>query len=271
MIDKNIIENLIVPHLSKGKCGKESELNICEVVEAIFYRLKTGCQWRQLPIKQFISRAGETKWQSIYHYFSKWCKDGSWENVWIELVSKYKEYLDMSCLNLDGSHTRSLQGGESIGYQGRKKYRSTNMLFLIDNQGVILFCSQPIPGNHNDLYMIKKHFKSMLEMATKTGIAIKGLFLNADAGFDSEDFRRYLEGENIFANIAFNKRRNQVNKTDSYYDEQLYKRRSFCEHSFAWMDAYKALLVRYEKLASHWFAINIMGMMHIFLLKIKHI
>ena len=56
MLDANLIEIEVIPYLSVGKVGKEPEINLLEVVQAIFYRLKTGCQWRFLPVKQFISR-----------------------------------------------------------------------------------------------------------------------------------------------------------------------------------------------------------------------
>ncbi|MEN0048439.1 MAG: IS5/IS1182 family transposase, partial [Bacteroidota bacterium] len=54
---------------------------------------------------------------------------------------------------------------------------------------------------------------------------------------------------------------------EEYFDEILCKERKNCEHSFAWMDAYKALLVRYDKLDISWLAMNLMGMMSIFIKK----
>lgn len=38
----------------------------------------------------------------------------------------------MSCIQLDGSHTPVKRGGESFGYQGRKKCKTSNMLFMLD-------------------------------------------------------------------------------------------------------------------------------------------
>lgn len=43
---------------------------------AIFYRLKTECQWRQLPMKQFFR--GKYSWQSVYYHFQKLSEDGNW-------------------------------------------------------------------------------------------------------------------------------------------------------------------------------------------------
>ncbi|MBK7883644.1 MAG: transposase [Chitinophagaceae bacterium] len=36
-----------------------------QILNAIFYLVKTGCQWRMLP--------GEfPKWQIVYYYFNRW-------------------------------------------------------------------------------------------------------------------------------------------------------------------------------------------------------
>jgi hypothetical protein len=58
------------------------------------------------------------------------------------------KYLDMSSIELDGSHTPAKNGGDAVGYQGRKAPNTTNALFLFDNQGVILGMSTPQEGQH---------------------------------------------------------------------------------------------------------------------------
>lgn len=125
--------------------------------------MKTGCQWRELVVEQYFKN-GEAKWQYIYYYFNKWSKDNSFKRVWIILLSLYKRSLDMSSVQLDGSHTPAKGGGEAVGYQGRKATKTSNSLFLCDNTGQMLCVSESQSGEHNDLYDLTKLFAEMLEV-----------------------------------------------------------------------------------------------------------
>ena len=58
---------------------------------------------------------------TVFGHFRKWCKSGIWQQIWIHLLEKYKSHLDMSSVDLDGSHTPALRGGSQVAYQGRKK------------------------------------------------------------------------------------------------------------------------------------------------------
>ena len=107
----------------------------------------------------------------------------------------------MSCVQLDGSHTRCRQKGESTGYQARKKAVTTNSIFLCDNKGQMIAMGSPKAGNHNDLYEIEEVLKEILALLEEAGIEHKGLFLNADAGFDSKSLREFLESKEIITNI----------------------------------------------------------------------
>lgn len=270
ILSKDKIEHYILPNLSVGLRGKECETGLLlEIVSAILYRLKTGCQWRQLPVKQFFSNKMLT-WQGVYYHFNEWVKDGSWTKVWLEILKTNRQYLDMSSVQLDGSHTPAKRGGEEVGYQGRKASKTTNLLFLADNKGQMLACANPQEGQHNDLFNIKELFNELCEILIKAGINLNGLFLNADAGFDSQELRELCYQKGIFANIDFNPR-NNANQNDNYvyFDEELYKRRTVIEQANAWLDSFKVLLIRYETKAINWVAFNFIAFAVCFLRKIN--
>lgn len=111
----------------------------------------------------------------------------------------------MSSVDWDGSHTRTTKGGESVGYQGRKKSNTTKALYLADRRGIPLAISEPISGEHHDLYEIEKSMSSIFGTLQEAHINVDGLFLNADAGFDCKGFRKECKDRGIFPNVCFNK------------------------------------------------------------------
>ena len=54
--------------------GRPRSVELREVVDAIFYGLRTGCQWRYLP-PEF------PKWQTVYWYWARWVNDGTLERI----------------------------------------------------------------------------------------------------------------------------------------------------------------------------------------------
>ena len=109
-LGKDTINKWIISFLSVGKRGFKSNFDLASIFLLILKRLKTGVQWRELPIESYFEK-GEISWQNVYYYFNKWNKDGSFQRVWLNLLSKKKRKLDMSCVQLDGSHTRYADAG----------------------------------------------------------------------------------------------------------------------------------------------------------------
>jgi len=251
-VSKKVINQKLVPYLTKGLRGPKCKVGLWRIVRAILYRLKTGVQWRQLPTKELFGRH-VISWNTVFYYFGKWSKDGSWYHLWTNYLRLIKSMLDMSSTQLDGSHTIAKRGGQAVAYQGRKKAKTTNMLFLTDKQGFPLACSSPVSGNHNDLFDIKKTVSEILNTLTAAGIPIEGLFMNADAGFDSKELRSICNSKGIIPNFDFNQRNaKNLDKNDYYFDNQLYTERFAVERTNAWIDGFKNLIIRYETNAKHW-------------------
>ena len=271
IIDKAMIEKWVLPQLTVGTRGFETTVPLMEVVECIFHRLKTGCQWRELPTKQFFTDK-VLGWNSVFYYYNKWSKADCWRTIWINILTQNRQHLDLSSVEFDGSHTPAKTGGDAVGYQGRKAANTTNALFLSDNQGVMLAMSTPQAGQHHDLFAIQELFDEICGLLKAAGIDLKGLFLNADAGFDSADFRAACEAEEIIANVKENPRNAEPSVYESgthVFDDQLYTDRSVIEHANAWLDGFKALLVRFEFSIKNWMSLHFIAFSVIFLRKIS--
>lgn len=268
-MDKVTINDLFIRYIHKRKNGRKCKVKYWRVLKAILYKLKTGMQWRHLPIKQLFGRH-RYSWQSVYYHFNKWCKCGEFKQILYSILNKNKKLIDVSITNLDGSHTSAKRGGQAVGYQGRKKSKTTNMLFLTDKNGIPLACSQPVSGNHNDLFEIKKTVSKMIEDIESIAINTSGIFLNADAGFDSKELKEFFDSKEIIHNIDHNKRRSTKDKEQTYvFDNLLYTNRFVVEQVNAWIDGFKTLLVRFETNAEIWHQWHYLAASVLFLRKIN--
>lgn len=142
-------------------------------------------------------------------------------DFWAATLQRHRTYLDLSSIDLlDGSPAPAVRGGKAVEYQGRKRRKTTNALYLTDRQGIPLAMSEPVAGNHNDLYDIEVQFEVVTAALETSEISLGGLFLNADAGFDSKEFRSARAKKEVNANICFNKRNGNADR-DQYFDGDL--------------------------------------------------
>lgn len=139
----------------------------------------------------------------------------------------------------------------------------------------MLAMSTPQEGQHHDLFQIQVLFNEICTLLKEADIDLKGLFLNADPGFDSADFVAACEKEEIIANVKGNPRNSANQQPEPYesgthiFDGELYEDRSVIEHANAWIDGFKALLVRFEFSVRNWMSLHFMAFSVIFLRKIS--
>ena len=103
-------------------------------------------------------------------------------------------------------------------------------------------------------------FAELCVLLEAAGIALAGLFLNADSAFDTRASRQACAARDSHANIARNRRATEwQTHDDTFFDSERYRRRAGGEHANAWLDRFKTLLLRYETGignggAFHWLA-----------------
>lgn len=265
---KDIIFREFLPFTPRPKAGKSpSDELYAGIWQLILFRLKTGTQWRELPVKQYIDQ--KYSWKSVFYHFTKWSKMGVFKQLWQDNLQTGKLRLQLRTAQLDGSHTACFRGGEAVGYQGRKRCKTCNMLYISDEQGLILAASDPKSGNHHDVHQIKKSFRELIEQLEDLGLSLDGLIINADSGFDSQELRTLCQERGIECNFDLNPRKGQKSEREDYFNEEFYKARFVIERTFAWLDAFKALLVRYETTVRNWLAVNHLAFFLIAMRKMK--
>ncbi len=110
------IQDPYLPFLSTAKRGFVSRIPLYKIFNYILYRLHTGCQWAALPIERDMDNpmVNEISWWAVYHHFHKWSRDGSLERGWQGSILTIQDELDLSVLNLDGSHALARAAKRSL-------------------------------------------------------------------------------------------------------------------------------------------------------------
>ena len=127
-----IIQVFIPP----GKSGGRPRTTVMrEVVNAIFYVLRSGCAWRLLP-HDF------PPWQTVYRYFRAWIGSGLWETIHTALRELLRQQVGReptpSAGILDSQSVKITSRGGFRGYDGAKKVNGRKRHALVDTQGLLM-------------------------------------------------------------------------------------------------------------------------------------
>jgi putative transposase len=93
-----------------------------EILNGIFYILRSGCAWRLLPHDL-------PPWKTVYHYFRLWRLQGLWEQLHTAL---------REAVRIQSQSVKTTGVGGIRGYDGAKKLSGRKRHLLVDTQGLVL-------------------------------------------------------------------------------------------------------------------------------------
>jgi hypothetical protein len=113
----------IDPYLSKAHHGYVSKEPLWNIFTYVLYKLHTGCQWPNLPIERDAHGQPVMSWQVPRYHFYNWRRDGSLQRLFDAGILTIKNTLDLSELNVDGSHTIAKKGAKVSPIKAERKRR----------------------------------------------------------------------------------------------------------------------------------------------------
>jgi putative transposase len=128
---------LLKRHLpAAGPRGRPREVNLREIVNAIVYVLRTGCQWDYLPHDFPPS-------DTVYGYFRRWKRDGTWPKLNEVLRHQVRQRAgreeEPSAGVLDSQTVKTTEMGGPRGYDAGKQVNGRKRHVLVDTLGLLVF------------------------------------------------------------------------------------------------------------------------------------
>ena len=216
-----------IKHLLNYKRKRKHDLR--QVANAIFYLVKTGCQWRMIP-------AHFPPWPIVRYYFDRWREQGLIKRMLRRLRGKVRRRAGRktspSAAIIDCRSVKtSIVGGPERGFDNHKKVKGRRRHVVVDTMGLLLAVVVHAANVHET-----KTAPKLLEKLYKRFPRLKRIF--ADAAYSGALIDQVKERFGWVLDV--------IKRTGQGF--QVLPKRWVVERTFSWFEGYRRLSKDYERL-----------------------
>ena len=213
--------------------------------DAIFYVLRTGCQWQALDQTELCAHS------TAHARFQEWVEAGVFLKLWQVGVAQFDELcgLDWNWLAMDGAMNKAPLGGKQTGANPTDRGKGgVKRSLLTEGHGVPIGLT--IEGaNRHDMKLVRSTIESLVVTRPKPSQEHpQGMCL--DKGYDYDEVYATLLEFGFTAHV-----RPRGEEAKALRREAGFKaRRWVVERTHSWLNRFRRLLVRWEKKAQNYLA-----------------
>jgi transposase len=215
-------------------------------MDAIFFRLRTGCEWNAL------SATGICSSSSAHRRFQEWSEAGVFLKLWQLGLAEYDALvgIDWAWLSMDGAMTKAPLGGKKVGRNPTDRGKQGTKRSLLSEGGGVPIGLALAGANRNDFKLLRETIQSLVRARPEpTSEAPQGMCL--DKGYGYNEVRAILVEFAFTAHI-----RARGEEAEAIKQEAGFKaRRWVVERTHSWMNRFRAILIRWEKKAANFLAL----------------